>query len=154
MSDVHPDNSFQSDDFSDIFQLDGNESLNSSVYTQTTDSSFQHSSIPVIVSIRPPLEHLEKRNCFNRNIRKDDNLIEALNLPTFTVYNMRSLWSKVNNLAEDIIERSVDISFLSEVWEKKENPKHQSCIEEMLEIKGISYISTPRPGPDVEVALL
>ena len=146
MSDVHPDNSFQSDDFSDIFQLDGNESLNSSVYTQTTDSSFQHSSIPVIVSIRPPLEHLEKRNCFNRNIRKDDNLIEALNLPTFTVYNMRSLWSKVNNLAEDIIERSVDISFLSEVWEKKENPKHQSCIEEMLEIKGISYISTPRPG--------
>ena len=74
------------------------------------------------------------------------NFWRLLNLPTFTVYNMRSLWSKINNLAEDIIERDVDISFLSEVWEKKENLQHQSCIEEMLELKGIAYISTPRPG--------
>ena len=72
--------------------------------------------------------------------------MEALNLPAFTFYNMRSLWSKVNNLGEDIIERDVDISFLSEVWEKKENIQHQACIEELLEMKGILYISTPRPG--------
>ena len=72
--------------------------------------------------------------------------MEAVNLPAFTVYNRRSLWSKINNLAEDIIERSVDISFLNEVWEKKENLNHQASIEEMLELKGINYISTPRPG--------
>ena len=128
--------------------MDGNDSLDSSMYTQASDSSFQFSlPIPVFVSTRHPQGHFEeRRNCFNRNIRKDNKLIEALNLPAFTVYNMRSLWSKINNLAEDIIERAVDISFLSEVWEKKENPKHQSCIEEMLELKGISYISTPRPG--------
>ena len=59
---------------------------------------------------------------------------------------MRSLWSKANSLGEDIIERESDISFLSEVWEKKENKFHQSCIEELLELKGIDYISTPRPG--------
>ena len=45
-----------------------------------------------------------------------------------------------------MIERAGDICFLSEVWEKSENKKHQSKIEEMLEMKGISYISTPRPG--------
>ena len=84
--------------------------------------------------------------CFNKKIVKDNKLLEALNLPAFTVYNMRSIWSKLDNLAEDIVERSVDISILSEVWEKKENLKHQSRIEEMLEMKGISYISTPRPG--------
>ena len=82
----------------------------------------------------------------NKPVRKDNKLIEALNMPIFTVYNMRSLWSKINNLAEDILERSVDISFLSEVWEKKEKLSHQASIEEMLEMKGISYISTPRPG--------
>ena len=59
---------------------------------------------------------------------------------------MRSIWPKLNSLAEDIVERSADISFLSEVWEKKENLKHQSKVEELLELKGISYISTPRPG--------
>ena len=79
----------------------------------------------------------------NNSLKND---CDALDLPAFTVYNMRSIWSKLNNLAEDIIDRSVDISFLSEVWEKKENTKHQSKIEELLELKGISYISTPRPG--------
>ena len=43
-------------------------------------------------------------------------------------------------------ERSTDASFLTEVWEKKENKKHQSKLEEMLEMSGIKYISTPRPG--------
>ena len=108
---------------------------------------FSNSSIPVIISSRASSTHQTKsRPSFIRHIRRDNNLLEALNLPAFTVYNMRSLWSKANNLGEDIIERDLDISFLSEVWEKKENTLHQSCIEELLELKGISYISTPRPG--------
>ena len=43
-------------------------------------------------------------------------------------------------------ERSTDICFLTEVWEKKENKKHQFKLEEMLEMRGVKYISTPRPG--------
>ena len=43
-------------------------------------------------------------------------------------------------------ERDCDILFLSEVWEQSENRKHQFKIEEMLEMKGIKYFSTPRPG--------
>ena len=35
---------------------------------------------------------------------------------------------------------------LTEVWEKSENKKHQFKLEELLELKGIKYISTPRPG--------
>ena len=45
-----------------------------------------------------------------------------------------------------MIERSVDIAFLTEVWEKLENKKHQFKLEELLEIEGIQYISNPRPG--------
>ena len=43
-------------------------------------------------------------------------------------------------------ERETDIGFLTEVWEKKENKKHQFKLEEMLEMSGVKYISTPRPG--------
>ena len=43
-------------------------------------------------------------------------------------------------------ERESDAVFLTEVWEKLENKKHQSKLEEMLELNGIKYISTPRPG--------
>ena len=37
------------------------------------------------------------------------------------------------------------IAFHSEVWEKKESKRHKFKIEEMLEMEGISYISTARP---------
>ena len=59
---------------------------------------------------------------------------------------MRSLFPKFQNFCQDLEERDIDVSFLSEVWEKSENKKHQAKIEEMLELKGIEYISTPRPG--------
>ena len=59
---------------------------------------------------------------------------------------MRSIWGKLANFAEDVHERSGEIIFLCEVWGKSENRKHQRKIEELLEMKQISYISTPRPG--------
>ena len=59
---------------------------------------------------------------------------------------MRSIWDKIDCLGLDILERGTDICFLCEVWEKAENIKHQSKIKEIFEMKGISYISTPRPG--------
>ena len=73
----------------------------------------------------------------NVMIHRDNRFVHSLDLPTFTVYNMRSIWSKINNLAEDIEDRNVDISFLSEVWEKKESKRHQKSIENLLEMKGI-----------------
>ena len=59
---------------------------------------------------------------------------------------MRSLFSKIENFLLDMQERFTDIGFLTEVWEQKENKKHQFKLEEMLELRGVKYISTPRPG--------
>ena len=42
--------------------------------------------------------------------------------------------------------RSIDICFMTEVWQRVESKKHQKAIEAMLELKGIKYVSTPRPG--------
>ena len=36
---------------------------------------------------------------------------------------------------------------MTEVWQKQENKKHQFKLEKLLEMQGIQYISTPRPGP-------
>ena len=122
---------------------------NASWFSQTSPEKINnHKSfkIPVLTGFRPPkLPGRSRSNC-NVRIHRDNRFLQASSLPSFTVYNMRSIWSKLNNLAEDIIVRNVHLCFLSEVWEKKENINHQKGIEHLLEMKGINYISTPRPG--------
>ena len=59
---------------------------------------------------------------------------------------MRSLFPKIANFSLDVKERQTDLNFLTEVWEKKEKKKHQFKLEEMFEMSGVKYISTPRPG--------
>ena len=108
--------------------------------------------IPVHISSRYPkvkplqTQHSRKKNSNNITIKRDNRLFEALSLPVFSVYNMRSIWSKLSSLAEDMDERNTDLSILSEVWEKKENLKHQSKLEELFEMKDTRYFSTARPG--------
>ena len=41
-------------------------------------------------------------------------------------------------------ERSTDICCISEIWEKESKKKHKNKIEEIFELHGIKYISTPR----------
>ena len=59
---------------------------------------------------------------------------------------MRSIWSKFKNFFIDLNDRDCSVSFVTEVWEKLENKKHQNKIEELMEMKGYQYISTPRTG--------
>ena len=77
---------------------------------------------------------------------KVDKIFCALNLPSVATYNMRSVFPKISNLKDDILERSIDCAFLVEIWEKAENKKHQYEIEKMLELNGLKYLSTARPG--------
>ena len=103
--------------------------------------------IPTQVGYRPPSFIFERLPHSRVTIHRDNRKIEALGLPKICNYNVRSLWSKTSNLSEDINERESDLIFLTEVWEKRENKKHQNKLTEMFEMSGIKYISTPRPGP-------
>ena len=67
-------------------------------------------------------------------------------LPKISVYNARSLFPKLESFTTDLIEREIDVSFVSEIWEQTSNKKHASKIQELFELKGIKYISTPRCG--------
>ena len=102
--------------------------------------------IPTQIGYRPTNVIFERPPHARVTIRRDNKKIQALSLPKISNYNVRSFWSKISNFSLDMNERLCDASFLTEVWEKKENRKHQMKLEEMLEMRGIKYISTPRPG--------
>ena len=76
---------------------------------------------------------------------KPDKITAALSLPTVATYNCRSLFPKVESLKKDMLERSIEVGFLVEIWEQTNNPVHKHEIEKMLEIEGLQYISTSRP---------
>ena len=138
-----------------IDQLDGNASLKSQNLedddkdecVENQEESENEERIETIVGNRPEKVVGEvQRPPARKVIKRDEGLVQALSLPAVSLYNMRSIWSKINNLADDINMRETDLCFLTEVWEKKESRRHQRAIEEMLEMKGIKYISTPRVG--------
>ena len=74
------------------------------------------------------------------------NASVAHHLPTVTVCNMRSFFPKLNNFKTDFFERQLDFSLLCEIWEKAENKNHRAEIEKMLQMDGLKYFSTTRPG--------
>ena len=84
-------------------------------------------------------------NNVQKNVKLKKHEI-AINLPTIAAYNVRSLFPKVNSFKTDMLERSVDVGFVSEVWEQEENEDHAHKIEELLEIDGLQYISKSRPA--------
>ena len=133
---------------SPITQLDGHNSSFSGPSEDSFSTILDSSqSIPVIIGHRPEIDlNDHPRIPVRRTIVRNNKVLSALNLPIFTVYNMRSIWSKFLSLVDDMEERESSLSILSEVWEKKENPEHQETIEEVCEMKDIKYISTARPG--------
>ena len=113
--------------------------------------------IPVVVNCSfqnrnnpPPWfeEHCQRKSI--RPVRKvifrNNKMSEGQALPKISVSNMRSLFPKLNGYKNDIIQREISLSLLSEVWEKKGKRKHKLEIENMLQMEGLKYISTPRPS--------
>ena len=65
-----------------------------------------------------------------------------MELPVLSVTNARSLLPHVHNLMEDIIQHSIDITIVCEVWEKEIQPKLNSTLEYYLEMKGLQFVSS------------
>ena len=77
-------------------------------------------------------------------IKRDRKVILSDELPVISVANMRSLHPKLNNFQDDLREREISLSLLCEVWDKGTCKKQKARIEEMCQMKGYKYISTPR----------
>ena len=125
-------------------------SLNSSICSFNSESqeTVQPTAfnIPTQIGFRPTKISYERPQHSRKTIRRDNKNIQAISLPIFTLYNIRSFFPKSKNFAQDMEERQCDLSFVTEVWQQLENKKHMSQLEELLELKGVKYNSTPRPG--------
>ena len=51
---------------------------------------------------------------------------------------------KIRNVAQDMEDRNCSLTFLAEIWQKEHSKRHNFKITELFELKGITYISTPR----------
>ena len=128
--------------------IDGNDSV-SSIDTSVCDDDQSNAPnyIPVHTGYRPVSNHSNIRPPpVRKTIRRDNKVLQAVTLPRISSYNMRSLMPKLNSFSIDMLDRNTDLSFLTEIWQKAENKRHQFKIEELYEMKGLKYISTPRPG--------
>ena len=125
--------------------LDSSISHDEVEFDDLADQSYM---IETIVGNRPFVHHYQKyhRLPCRKTLRRDNRGELALHLPNLAVYNHRSIWKKLNNFCLEFAELNLGFAFHSEVWEKKESKKHQYKIEEMFQMKGITYISTPRPN--------
>ena len=141
----HPFSEPSSCQTENIEQLDGNITLGS--VSSIDDYQILGATIPTHWGYRHGKSRATRLQPIRKTIRRDNRCLQALTLPKVLNYNMRSIFSKLENFSEDILQREGDICFLTEVWEKQENKKHQQKIEKMFEMSGIHYISTPRPGP-------
>ena len=58
---------------------------------------------------------------------------------------MRSIWKKFGSLIDDFEDRSASISIVNEIWLEEENKEHCKAIEEMYQMRNISFVNKPRP---------
>ena len=98
------------------------------------------------MNFRPLKPVSEKRVSYVKTIKRNNKILNAAALPKVACYNMRSLIPKIEMLSTDLKDRMCSLALLTEVWENENNKKHQNKIEAMFELKGLDYVSTPRPG--------
>lgn len=124
-----------------IQQLDGNDSICS------LNIDEELNSIPVHYGFRPPQVNCDDNNNTTlKTIKRDNRGYITVYLPVIAVYNHRSIWNKLQNFILEAKETNQGLTFHSEVWEMKEKKEHRKKIEEMMEMEGIKYVSTARPG--------
>ena len=106
-------------DDSQIRQAEAELEPNSANISKSESEEFVN-PIPVHIGYRPAKIIYERPPKTWRTLRRDNKTIQALTLPKVANYNMRSLFPKIGNFSLDMRERTTDIAFLTEVWEKRE----------------------------------
>ena len=124
---------------SDIYQVDGNISLDSSTISE--DSSFSSQpdtgSIPVIITrCRPAKPNVQSRKTANTVIIcQNKKVFTATQLPTVINLNPRSVYNKRNEFKDMMKQLDVDICCMSESWDKK-----KFDLEKVIQMDGYQIV--------------
>ena len=112
---------------------------------QTPAPWLEVQTIPTVCGHRPPPGTGPMRPLpVRQEIRRNNRLVTASSLPSFSAPNCRSLGPKLRSFAEDMKLREVDVALCSETWEKANNVAFQNEVERLLEIQGLKMISQAR----------
>ena len=79
-----------------------------------------------------------------KTLKRNNKLSQTPYLPAISAPNLRSLGPKIRNFTLDFKMRGLGLALCSETWGKDDKKAYQSKIKRMLEIEGISTISTNR----------
>ena len=93
----------------------------------------------------PSKKSIKHRNPVRITVRRNNRLAKSAYLPVISVSNIRSLMPKFETYIQDLNERQITLSLLTEIWEQPGKRKHKFNVEKMLHMYGYQYISTPRP---------
>ena len=125
---------------SDIYQCDGNVSVNSSL----SDISQEPETIPVIVSCRPDNPSYcsrsiveQKRNLIR--IKRSNKVLEAGNLPIILNLNPRSLFNKSEEFKTLVQQTEASVCFVSESWDRSHVNGGQR-LEDIINIEGYKWV--------------
>ena len=146
---------------SDLVKMDQLDGCNESVCSSIDENELIIQSIPLILNTNltmanfppkpedtpswyDPFATEPRLPSVKRRINRFSRHKVGMFLPSVSTCNILSLMPKVNNFTTDMLERDIDVVFLSEIWEKTESKKHKFEIKKLLELNGLKYISTPR----------
>ena len=119
------------------------------VETEPVDNeseNLESRGLPIIIGNRPPNPSPEPRPPPSvKTIKRSNKALKALSLPNLWGANHRSLWPRLENTLDELVELEAHVGFHCEVWENKENEIHALEIQKSYEIRGVQYISTARP---------
>ena len=65
-------------------------------------------------------------------------------LPVISLFNMRSIWAKLESKVDDFEERSVSISIVNELWIDEDNFEHENEMERIHQMKRVTFINNTR----------
>ena len=114
---------------SDIQQLDGNQSLDITVE--------QHEKIPVIVTNR--IIKQEKEECritVRKTIKRNNLLMQSMELPTVININPRSIYNKCEEFSTLVEQYEADLICMSESWDRTDYK-----LEELIQIENYRVFS-------------
>ena len=115
-----------------IFQVDGNISL--------SDIELDNSPITVRISDRnesqPGIKTRRNRELIT--IKRNNKLVDAVNLPVIVMLNPRSLYNKQSEFRTLIEQSETDVCFISETWDRSHN--NGALISDLLEIEGFKWV--------------
>ena len=145
------DLAFNDSILSDIVQIDGNISLNTSIFSEISPIIYDSFSnfnenyhIPVIIFDRPdqptylnlPRKY-KKGNLIT--IKRNNKLLEASNLPVVLNLNPRSLYNKQTEFCTLIEQTEATLCCISETWDRS-HYGGGALISDLIQIEGYRWV--------------